>query len=1153
MLLFSLAAFAQETTGGIQGTVRDANGAVVPKAQVALTSERLAGAKSLQTDSSGYYRFANLPPGAYTISVSAPGFQSLKREGINLEIGHLPTLDLTLKVGSASTVVEVTAEAPLIDVTTNSNSTNVTPDVIADIPHGYSFQSVIQYAPAARNEPLAGAMGAGGQPIGGTGGSLPGSSGNGLSFGYSVAGAADSENSYLVEGQDTENISGGYSNANVPFQFIQEVQVKSSGIEAEHGGAIGGVVNVVMKKGGNDFHGEVFSSYESNNMDASPVPYLRYDPTSTSSGRTDIASQEYQPKKDHYHILQPGGTIGGPILKDRLWFFVGFAPQYTATGRTVNFGAPGSLLPTAGLQQFTQDTQQYYGNARIDATLTQKIRLFGSWLTQYTRQSGVNMPLADSTQGFLNEATTVPITSYSHGLGYSAPNTTFNFGSDITITPRLVSTTRFGYFFQNYHDFGWPTQGVDLDWRTSGISTTGVPATDNTGSPVPVGLQQTRGTETAFAYKQQYTLFNAAKHWQFDQDIAVFKTGWAGTHNFKFGYQYNHLAINVSQNGNVPQVRLVPGSVANGIAYAPSTATGAAFCATAPYRTAAGSACAGQYGYLYVLDFATVGSATDTNHGLFFQDSWTIGKGLTINAGVRIEKETLPPPPGQGLLAGHTINFGWGDKVAPRVGAAWDVFHTGKMKVFGSYGVTNDIMKLLLAETSWGGQVFEECVYAMGPNGAGSGFDPTAINAVYINGRACPSAAPNVGANWAGGTTPKGLSLIENINLRPFEPVSPGVKPYRQHESTFGVDFALAKNWAFEARWDRRRLDHILEDASLSDVNNGEIYAIVNPGEGVNRTIDSYSAFLGSLGQVFGTPGLFFDSTAFGTCPTCPRNAKAVRSYDGIELRLSKNVSHHWSGMVSYTYSKLRGNYTGLTSTEMTDGAEPGRNSPDTSRAFDEPYFYFNDRGTSSNGLLPTDRPNTFKGYVYYALPEGKRNNTTLGIFQTAYQGATVSSFIDLGGALPGQPSYAVYPFNRGEFANATVDALGNITLGTPYARRTPWFNQTDLNLMHEIKINKSNERNVLGVGLNVSNLFNQRAVTSIYAGINSVGLGTALYPGIALGGTGAAAYQAFESGYSIPQFINGPANPVTLSSQYGQPFTYQIGRTLRLMVRFAF
>src|ERR1700693_2873041 len=183
--------FGQETTGGLQGTIKDATGAVVAKASVVLTGTSLGGAKSLETDSSGYYRFANLPPGAYTLTVKASGFSELKRDGIAIEVGHLPTLDLTLAVGAAGTVVEVSGEAPVIDVTTNTNQTNVTQDIINDVPHGYSFQSVIQFSPMARNEPL---MGGGAGTTGNTGGSLPGSAGNGNTVGFSVGGGADSEN-----------------------------------------------------------------------------------------------------------------------------------------------------------------------------------------------------------------------------------------------------------------------------------------------------------------------------------------------------------------------------------------------------------------------------------------------------------------------------------------------------------------------------------------------------------------------------------------------------------------------------------------------------------------------------------------------------------------------------------------------------------------------------------------------------------------------------------------------------------------------------------------------------------------------------------------------------------------------------------------------
>lgn len=201
------AASGQETTGGIQGTVKDPSGAVVPKAKVVVTSAALIGSKEVITDASGYYRFANLPPGAYALTVTTEGFETLKRTGVVLEVGHLPSVDLTLKVGGVTSVVEVASEGPVIDTTTTQNITNVTSQALQNLPTGVSYQSVIQFAPMARNEPLAGES-MNGQGQGGTGGSLPGSSGNGLSFGYSIGGAADSESSYLVEGQDTENISG---------------------------------------------------------------------------------------------------------------------------------------------------------------------------------------------------------------------------------------------------------------------------------------------------------------------------------------------------------------------------------------------------------------------------------------------------------------------------------------------------------------------------------------------------------------------------------------------------------------------------------------------------------------------------------------------------------------------------------------------------------------------------------------------------------------------------------------------------------------------------------------------------------------------------------------------------------------------------------
>src|SRR6202000_774158 len=161
LFLFVGYTIAQETTGGIVGTVKDPSGASVPDATVSVTAPALVGTKTVQTDSSGNYRFANLPPSSYTLTVTANGFTTEKRTFV-LEVGHLPTVDITLEVGKTTSVIEVTGAAPKIDTTTNVTTTNVTEDVIQSIPHGRSFQSVIQFAPAARNEPLMGNNAAGG-------------------------------------------------------------------------------------------------------------------------------------------------------------------------------------------------------------------------------------------------------------------------------------------------------------------------------------------------------------------------------------------------------------------------------------------------------------------------------------------------------------------------------------------------------------------------------------------------------------------------------------------------------------------------------------------------------------------------------------------------------------------------------------------------------------------------------------------------------------------------------------------------------------------------------------------------------------------------------------------------------------------------------
>jgi hypothetical protein len=1149
-LLVAANLFAQETTGGLQGTVKDQSGAVVGHAHVVVTGSSLVGEKAADTDSSGYYRFANLPPGTYTIAVTAKGFKVTKREGLVLEVGHLPSIDVVLEVGTSAETVEVSGAAPEIDVTTNHTMTNITEDVIADVPHGRSFQSVIQFAPAASNEPLGGSIGTSGGN--GTGGQSPGSSGNGQAFGYSVAGGADSENAYLVEGQETADIIGGFSHTQVPFDFIQEVQVKTSGVEAEYGGALGGVVNVIMKKGSNAFHGSVFTQFENQALDGSPNAATRYNPldSGNSAAGIDPSYQLYQPKKDKTSDVFPGFTLGGPILKDRIWFFLSFNPELNRDERTLNY-SQSTYVPfqSLGKTSYSQNTDTYYTTARIDAVVSQKVRVFGSWLYQLQKQSGEVLPGADSTVGFNpntsaacqalpycagfdNVNNTIPVIAFGHDLGYTAPNLVTNFGADITLTQRLVSTTRFGYFFQNYHDFGYPTTGVTDFWEANGNGATTV-----NGSAFPTDLEEGNGYFNA-PQNLNYTIRNANKRVQFDQDIAFFKSGWGGTHNFRFGYQLNRSSNQISQEWNQPLVQIFPGSTnyyysAGGTGFANCSALVATYGATAApgqsYGDPAGSNCTGTYGYAVIQDYGSLGYAVSYNHGLFAQDSWTIGHGVTINAGVRIEKEYLPGESANltTVLPKHPIDFGWGDKVSPRLGAAWDVFKDGRMKVFGGYGVFVDNMKLNLAISSFGGQYWNNCAYALMSPNALSLLDPVRDS----SGHYCSPTGGSTGqANF--GTPPPAGSLIflENANERSTEGVTPGLKPYRQHESVFGVDYQLAKHLAFETRWDRRRLDRVIEDAALFSSTGQEIFTIVNPGFGQN-------AINATCANTTVTGGAF---------PVCPPDPKGARSYDGVEFRLTRTATKHWFGMASYTYSHFRGNYTGLSSTDISDGGG-GRNAPNNSRAFDETYFQFNAYGGSSSGLLPTDRPNKFKGYGYYELAYKGKWTSDFGLFQYFYQGSPVSSFIDVGySVIPGN-YFAVYPEDRGKWVNVS-GTTGDLSIGNAYTRRTPWFIQSDLNFTQNYKLS---ENKVISFSATIPNALNQHSITAYNEQIDSQQFASFLTPGGVPFYYGGVAYSAYEHYYNWRALAN--TDGIIPDSKYGQPYLYQLSRNIRLRVGFTF
>ncbi|MBI3668772.1 MAG: TonB-dependent receptor [Acidobacteria bacterium] len=1131
---------AQETTAGIQGYVKDPSGAAIPGARVEISSEALIGGKKGQTDSSGYYRFYYLPPGEYTLTVTAANFRTYKQTGIKLEVGRLPTIDVELQIGQVTQVVEVSGQAPIVDVTTSKAAVTVTPEILHGIPTGRSFQSLIPFAPGSRQEPLQ-------------------SNDRARGGGFQIDGASDGDNQYLVEGLDTTEIRNGGTGTNVPIEFLQEVQIKSSGFEAEFGGGAG-VVNVVQKRGSNAWHGSVFTKYVTDAANANdqcnitagsvnPAGSLQCGardnpsaPNPPAISRGDRPLEYYQQKKDHRRILEPGFEVGGPLLTDRLWAFVSYLPTIDRVGRTATFTG---LNP--GPRRFTRVEDTHNGLARLDYRMFESLRLWGSWQYGYRRLSGVNLPgYGDSLIGQTNPVASTDPATLRPDTGSVNPLNIFTFGGTWTPTSKIVAGARFGQFYYNTEDRGRPT-GIRYFFNqtlcstvvtaacpagSATLGTNGLPITTNGALANPAGFSNLP------SIRQQQ--FEVLQRKQLQTDFAFYAGNFlGGTHNFKVGYGFNRLSDNVLVSNNKALV-----VIDWAVAASPGSAEGIANCA--PLIAANGS-CQGTAGFFTIQDGVNVkGNVGSYNHSIYVQDAWTI-KRLTINAGVRFDKEFVPP-----FSAGaNQISFGFSQKVAPRIGAAYDLLGKGKVKIYGSYGKFFDIMKYSLPRGSFGGEYWHNCVYALN----GAAFDtilPTAPGSL-----ACPPSGP------APGVTPNtGIvgAFIENLDLRKnlLNPTLPGldpnIKPQQQHEWVLGTDWAITPSLGLEVRYARKRLDWAIEDMALTDDLG---FYIGNPGTD-----------FGDLVRRITPPdtGVVGDPGHPAECATCPRGPKAIRRYDGLEFRLTKRASSRWFGSVSYTYSKLEGNYSGLSATTITDGGFGGRHNPNNDRSFDLPNMSFTAHGQFMDGPLPTDRPHTLKLFGWYAL-KWFHQETTIGLSQLAFSGTPRETCWNAIDSVDG----CSFVENRGNFVKLHVDVdpttgVGRfVSDGIIKGQRTPAFTQTDMNLSHEFKVSKKNENLRMGFEWTVLNIFNQRAPIQYWTGpidgrFNGVfpatvcGGGTTPDPFVAnaFNTPSCIDWKAFFTGWDYIATTNATPG-LRLDNRYGQPVIFQGARAMRFKIKFMF
>jgi hypothetical protein len=1099
-LVVSPSVFAQETTAGIQGIVKDPSGAAVANASVEVSGASLIGSRRVKSDDTGAYRITALPPGSYTLSVTAPGFRTFKQVGIDLSIGRLPTVDVKLEVGAVAETVEVASSAAMVDTTQSKVAVTVEQQVLDNLPKGRSFQSLIPLAPGARGEPLQSGVTTG--AIGG----------------YQIDGASDGENVYLVDGVNITNIQNGGVGKSYQMEFIDEVQVKTSSFEAEFGGALGGVINVLPKKGSNEYHGALLTylssnAFNANNTDRSLTtnPTL---PSLNTTTRLDATPEYYMANKDQQVTVEPGYQIGGPLMKNKLWIFSSYVPSIQTQRRLTTFTGANP-----GPRNLTQTTTTHNAYDRLDYGVSNSLRLFGSWNYGYWRQTGT-LSGADSVPGsnYVNTSRTIDPNTLRPDAGSVNPLSIWTFGGDWTPTARLVVSARYGYFFNNTEQRGTP-----VGTRYAYQSTVNASSVDLAGQAFPASSFNTSGY--ANIPSNLATAYDAYKRKGLNVDASYF-VNFAGTHTFKTGYFRSTQSDEVLKTFQGGAVNLFWGQ-----SYAPVTDNTICNGIMAANQANFGkSVCQGRYGYFVVgTNVVNTGADQQSAQAFYFQDSWQVGHHLTLNLGIRLDQETQPP---FDPVRFPTVKFGWGDKMAPRLGGAYDLLHNGKLKVYASYGQFYDIMKLGLARGSFGSDYWHNCVYAM------DDADYTKITPTYPVGGGCPASGPAPGV-----TTGR---FIENVDFRatkadPRDPaISPSMKPMKQHEFVTGADWAVNPIWALTFRYSRKRLDNTIEDMSITD-NLG--FYIGNPG----------TTFADLLHRPVVTPDANGNNylTSVPFCAECPPVVKASRRYDGAEFRLSKRPGvGKWFGSVSYTYSKLRGNYPGLTNSDPTDGTF-GRHAPNNSRLFDLPTMTYLPSGQIDDGPLSTDRPHTATGYAYYRL-RWKGMETNFGVTQTAFQGTPINSCLPV----VGTSSACQWAEGRGNFVRLSRAANGDIVKGDVVkdARTDPLI-QTDFNLRHEIVV-KEGQR--LAFEATFLNLFNQRATESVYQFMIPTNLVSPTRPARFSGDPGVD-WAKVMSGYNYIDALNGTGSfagvqsKLTLASRYGMPNLFQQARNLRLAVRFSF
>lgn len=609
----------QGNQGALEGSVVDSSGAGVPDAALTATNTATGITFKTTTGADGLFAFPVLPVGTYTIDVEHSGFTKLTRKDIRVTIGARLNLTLTLAVAGQTQSVTVTGETPLVETTRSQVSNTVNDRAIENLPtNGRNFINFALLTPGVTLDVRGGDI--------------------------SFAGQRGTLNSLIVDGSDNNNTFFGQSlgrtgSGRAPYQFsedaVQEFQVNSNAYSAELGHAGGAVINVVTKSGTNDFHGTAFEFFRDKGLNAN-------DPINKQRGFA----------RSPYHFNQFGGNLGGPIIRDKMFFFFDYDGQRNTLPNTVFLGVTPPATPTAN-----QQTALDYLQARDGSWIrTQNQNVY---LGKVDWRLGANQLLSVrynaqrfNGAGFENGG---PQNSSEH-TGASNVNTDTLTGSlTSTISSRIVNVARAGY---TRDDEPGLSNSINPEATIFQGGVTDLVVGRNFFSPRFTNIRRGEFGDTITFVHGRHSIktgFNALV-----DRIANFFPG-----NFSGAYTFNSLeGFGCDLNG------------------------GGASCFTGPDASDR-----------FVQAFAgsgTSGPTTNPNfqeYSAFAQDEWRIRNDLTLNFGLRYDLDLIAQPPvlnpsaslaaagiATNKIHNDVANFG------PRIGIAWNPLGN-KLVVRTGYGI----------------------------------------------------------------------------------------------------------------------------------------------------------------------------------------------------------------------------------------------------------------------------------------------------------------------------------------------------------------------------------------------------------------------------------------------------------------------------------